>query len=62
MHHTLERMIKLNDKVFTIITSIPGRFMEASAPDGTPCHIDPQQQFVMHRDVTGRLQSERVTR
>ena len=56
----MECMVKLNDKVFTIIGKIPGRFMDAVCPNGKCCKIEPNLQYILHRDENGKIQSEPV--
>ena len=54
----MERMIKINNKVFTIISTLKGQFVEAVCPRGRRCFIDMIGQRIMHRDSLGRIQSE----
>ena len=54
----LERMVKINNKVFTIISTLKGRFVEAVCPRGRRCFIDMVGQRIMHRDCLGRIQCE----
>ncbi len=56
----MEFHIKLNNKVFTIINKIPGRFMDAVCPNGRSCKIPPSLKYILHRDVEGKAQSEPV--
>ena len=58
---TLETLIKINDKIFTIINKIPGRFAEAVCPRGRRCWIDFTSMNIMHRDAMGRVQAEPFT-
>ena len=54
----LERMIKINDKVFTIVSTLKGRFQQAVCPRGRRCWIDMVGQRILHRDGLGMIQCE----
>jgi hypothetical protein len=53
----LENMILINDKVFVVHGRCKGS-VKAVCPTGRICYIDFNSSIVLHRDSSGKIQSE----
>lgn len=61
MRDIMTSVIKINNKVFTVVMRLSSGVYRAECPDGQDCIIQYKTKTsgqVLHRDILGRIQSE----
>ncbi len=57
---TMDHIIRLNGKNFSIKAQPKDAHWKASCPDGHDCFINMKGKRIMHRDIDGKIQTEPV--
>lgn len=57
---TMDHVVKLNGKMFTILSTDKKANWKVSCPDGNICHINFKDGKIMHRDCDGKIQCEPI--
>ncbi len=58
----LTHVIKINSKVFTIVSQPKQANTVLTCPDGFTCHADIKRKKIFHRDIDGKIQVEPIIR